>query len=190
MAGQGINVCSLLAQSQPVAPVQALLLPRVCIPVLSSLPQGRRCLPKVLLLWEPLAPLAPPPNANPNLAVVDQATQGWHTGFPTLQGFLLFSAQKIGFKQFPPVSPYFPTSLPDSSCQFCDLSCCESPRCGFSPRAPATLTRHEAGVREVVPVTRVGKKQPQPLSESPEGSFPPTVSRLRFALWSMGLGWQ
>lgn len=68
-------------------------------------PQGRRCLPKVLLPWEPPASLAPPPNANPSLAAVHQATQEWHTGFPTLQGWLLFSAEKMGFKQFPPASP-------------------------------------------------------------------------------------
>lgn len=67
--------------------------------------QGGRCLPKVLLPWKSPAPLAPPHNANSNLAVVDQATQGWDTGFPTLQGWLLFSAQKTRFKQFPPASP-------------------------------------------------------------------------------------
>lgn len=43
-------------------------------------------------------------------------------------------------------------------------------------------------MREAVPVTRVGEKQPQPLSESPEGSFPPTLSRLRFALLQRGAG--
>lgn len=43
-------------------------------------------------------------------------------------------------------------------------------------------------MREVVPVTRVGEKQPQPLSESPEGSCPATVSRLRFALLGCGAG--
>lgn len=43
-------------------------------------------------------------------------------------------------------------------------------------------------MREATPVTPVGEKQPQPLSESPEGSFPPTVSRLRFALLERGAG--
>lgn len=37
-------------------------------------------------------------------------------------------------------------------------------------------------------VTRVGEKEPQPLSESPEGSFLPTVSRLKFALLECGAG--
>lgn len=43
-------------------------------------------------------------------------------------------------------------------------------------------------MREAVLVTLVGEKQPQPLSESPEGSFLPTVSRLKFALLERGAG--
>lgn len=58
----------------------------------------------------------------------------------------------------------------------------------FQPQGSSMLTLHEAGVRDVVLVTRVGEKQPQPRSESPEGSFPPTVSRLRFALLGCGAG--
>lgn len=152
LAGQGISVCSLPAQPQPVAAVQALLLPRVCITVLGSLPKvggvcPRSCFPENLLpLW-------------PHHPIQTQIWMLWikpHRVSNTAGLIALFSTENWIQTIPTSITVMFPHILPDSCCSFCDLPCCESPRRRFSPRAPATLTRHEAAVREVVLVTRVG----------------------------------